>query len=576
MNKEKWDLTDLCSSDETATALMDECIKEAQTFKEKYQHFFQTTPTKNELMSVLRQYETLFEEIYKIISYTSLKHSVHLDDDAVGKMYQNLLSHYKKIKSDLVFFENGLIKLPELKYKTHYDYWLKNLRLHKFHILDDATEQYAHQKSLTSRAAWVRLFDETLENITFVFDGQKLTLEEVLSKMSDADANVRKKAALTLNEGLKTQEKVFVRIMNVLAQDHKIENAFRHFNNPDDSKHLSNHIEKEVVDLLVKTVKENYKNLSHRYYKLKAKILKKDKIEYWDRNVPLFAEEDNKDISYEEGKIIVKDAYAHFSKALADLVQEFYDNPWIDVYPRKGKTSGAFSHSTVPSAHPYILLNYQGKIRDVATLAHELGHGVHQMLARQQGLFLSDTPLTIAETASVFGEMLTFTALKKRNPKRLLASKIEDMLNTVVRQIAFYEFEKAVHLAVKEHGELTLQELNAIFRRTQEEALGDYVHLDPVVDGFWVYISHFIHSPFYVYAYAFGDCLVNSLYMQYQKTENKEEFEKKYIEFLRSGGSKSYKDLLKPFGLDPTQKSFWENGLQLISDMIDELEDLIA
>jgi len=526
-----WDLTDLCADDAAAFSDIKTLFKQAQEFTAKYQNLFKTTPEETILKNALQQYEGLFEGIYKILSYASLKHSVNLDDDNVGKMYQNIMNIYTQIKSELVFFENGLVKLPELGYKTKYDYWLQNLRLHKSHILDDATEQYASQKSLISRSAWVRLYDETLADIVFKFDGQDLTLEEILSKMSDLDGDIRKKAAVTLSEGLKTQEKVFVRIINTLAQDHKIENSFRDFKNPDDSKHLDNQIEKEVVDLLASTVKDNYKNLSHRYHKLKAKILNKDKIEYWDRNVPLFSEDDAKDIPYEEGKEIVKKAYADFSPKLAELVQKFYDNAWIDVYPGKGKTSGAFSHPTVPSAHPYILLNYQGKIRDVATLAHELGHGAHQILSEKQGLFLSDTPLTIAETASVFGEMLTFEELKKLNPKRLLASKIEDMLNTVVRQIAFYDFEKNLHLEIKKNGELTLKELDAIFRRTQEEALGEYVNIDPIVDGFWTYISHFIHSPFYVYAYAFGDCLVNSLYMQYKQTPNKKEFEEKYIEF---------------------------------------------
>ncbi|USO02240.1 MAG: M3 family oligoendopeptidase [Alphaproteobacteria bacterium] len=572
---ETWDLTDLCADDKTALSIIKDCLKDAKDFAKQYQDLFKAAPEEHTLNKALTQYEALLEVVYKLLSYSSLKHSVNLDDDEVGKLYQAIMEMYAQIKTELVFFENGLVKLPKLPYKTKYDYFLETLRLHKAHILDDATEQYASQKSLPSRSAWVRLYDEILADIVFDFDGEKLNLEELLSKMSDLDEETRTKAAFALGEGLKSQEKIFVRIINALAQNHKIENAFRDFKHPDDAKHLDNQIEKVVVDLLTDTVKENYKNISHRYYKLKAKILGKDKIEYWDRNVPLFIGDQAKDISYEEGKEIVKKAYEAFSPRLADLVQEFYDKPWIEVYPGKGKTSGAFSHPTVPSAHPYILLNYQGKMRDVATLAHELGHGVHQMLSRKQGLLLADTPLTIAETASVFGEMLTFEELKKHNPKRMLASKIEDMLNTVVRQIAFYEFEKAAHQEIKENGELTLKELNGIFRRTQEEALGEGVNLDPVVDGFWAYISHFIHSPFYVYAYAFGDCLVNSLYMKYKQASDKKDFEEKYIEFLSAGGSKSYSDLLKPFDLDPRQKSFWENGLKVISDMIDELEALL-
>ncbi|USO02239.1 MAG: M3 family oligoendopeptidase [Alphaproteobacteria bacterium] len=572
--KDKWDLKDLCADDKTAIQSMNQLLKQAQAFKIKHQNLFKTTPKEADLKKALEEYEEFYEKVSKVFSYASLKHSVNLEDDATGKMYQSVVSLYTQINSELVFFQNEIIKLPNLSYKTKYDYWLKNLRLWKSHILDTKTEEYATQKSLTSDAAWVRLYDETLASIVFKFDGQELRLEEVLTKTLDPDETIRKKAILSLSEGLKGQEKVFVRIFNTVGQDSRIENSFRKFSTPDSSRHLSNQIEKEVVDLLVATVKENYKKLSHRYYKLKARILKKDRLEYWDRNAPLFDDKEER-IPYEAAKVLVKEAYAEFSPKLAEIVQRFYDNEWIDVYPRKGKIGGAFCSLTVPSVHPYLLLNYQGKTNDLRTLAHELGHGIHTILAKDQGVLMFGTPLTIAETASVFGEMLAFEKTKKLNPKKMLASKIEDMLNTVVRQIAFHEFEIAVHSELKKGGELTLKELNAIFRRTQEEALGPHVNLDPAVDRLWIYVSHFVHEPFYVYAYAFGDCLVNSLYMQYKKTKDKKLFVEKYIEFLSAGGSKSYKDLLEPFDLDPTQKSFWENGLKLISDMIDELESLL-
>ncbi len=365
---------------------------------------------------------------------------------------------------------------------------------------------------------------------------------------------------------------VFTLVTNTLAKDKETDDAWRKFATPVSARNLSNQIEDDVVEALRIAVKAAYPSLSHRYYALKAKWLGMEKLEYWDRNSPL-PEAPDQNISWSDAKDIVFNAYNNFSPELAQVGQQFFDNAWIDVPPKAGKRSGAFAHPTVPNVHPYLMLNYQGKLRDVMTLAHELGHGIHQVLASDKGYLLSQTPLTIAETASVFGEMLTFRALLKQSTpeqkRGLIAAKVEDMLNTVVRQIAFFDFEKQVH-DQRRQGELSAEQLGEIWMTTQREALGDAVNLDPAITPYWSYISHFIHAPFYVYSYAFGDCLVNSLYSVYQ--QGHPNFTEKYLDLLKAGGSKRYPELLAPFGLDAKDPQFWAGGLKVISDLIDELD----
>jgi oligoendopeptidase F len=369
--------------------------------------------------------------------------------------------------------------------------------------------------------------------------------------------------------------KLFALITNTLAKDKEISDRWRGFKDIADARHLSNRVEPAVVDALVAAVRQAYPKLSHRYYKMKAKWLGKDKLMHWDRNAPLPAE-DNREVPWVEAKDLVLKAYGNFSPEMADIARVFFDKSWIDAPVRPGKVSGAFAHPTVPSAHPYVMLNYLGKTRDVMTLAHELGHGVHQVLAAKQGALMASTPLTLAETASVFGEMLTFQELlretkDKAKRKILLASKTEDMINTVVRQIAFYTFERKVHSARRE-GELTPDQIAKFWMEVQQESLGDAIEFGPGYENFWAYIPHFIHSPFYVYAYAFGDCLVNSLYARYRESEAG--FQEKYFTMLKAGGTKHHSELLKPFGLDATDPQFWQKGLSVISGLIDELETL--
>jgi oligoendopeptidase F len=394
--------------------------------------------------------------------------------------------------------------------------------------------------------------------------------------MSPLEAK-RKAAAKALAQAFKRNLRLFAHIMNTLAKDKDISDRWRGFKDIADARHLSNRVEPEVVAALVEAVRQAYPRLSHRYYQMKAKWLGKPKLDYWDRNAPL-PQEDVRPVAWDDAKRTVLNAYAGFAPEMAEIAGRFFDRRWIDAAARPGKTSGAFAHPTVPSAHPYVLLNYMGKTRDVMTLAHELGHGVHQILAADQGALMAQTPLTLAETASVFGEMLTFQALlsaasdpKKR--KAMLAQKVEDMLNTVVRQIAFYTFERNIHTARKE-GELTADQISALWLEVQGESLGPGIAFSEGYETFWVYVSHFIHAPFYVYAYAFGDCLVNSLYARYR--ESAEGFQAKYFAMLKAGGTKHYSELLEPFGLDASDPIFWQKGLKVIEGFIDELEAMEA
>jgi len=409
--------------------------------------------------------------------------------------------------------------------------------------------------------------------LRFDVDGEKLSLEPALNRLLDQDETKRRQVAEALALVFKDNVRLFTLITNTLAKDKEISDRWRGFADVADSRHLANRVEKEVVDALIAAVREAYPRLSHRYYALKAKWLGKKRLAYWDRNAPL-PEEPTRSIGWDDAQKTVLKAYGDFSPRMAAVAGEFFAKRWIDAPVREGKSPGAFSHPTVPSAHPYILLNYQGKPRDVMTLAHELGHGVHQVLANAQGPLMAPTPLTLAETASVFGEMLTFRALlesapSKRERKALLASKVEDMINTVVRQIAFYSFERKVHTERRE-GELTAERLGEIWLEVQSESLGPAIDLKTGYENFWVYIPHFIHSPFYVYAYAFGDCLVNSLYAVYEKADKG--FADRYLDMLAAGGTKHHKELLAPFGLDATDPKFWSMGLKVVEGLIDELE----
>jgi oligoendopeptidase F len=483
----------------------------------------------------------------------------------------------------LLFFTLEINRLEEADLEAkltdpvlaRYRPWLRDVRAFRPHQLNDELEKLLHEKSVAGRAAWVRLFDETIADLRFPFRGRELTEPEALDLLSDRDADIRREAALVVGEVLGRNVRTFGLIINTLAKDKEIEDRWRQFARPISSRNLANFVEDEVVDALITAVRESYPRLSHRYYRLKARWFGVETMPFWDRNAPL-PEQEERTIPWSEAEETVLSAYHAFSAEMATVGRRFFAGGWIDAPVRPGKASGAFAHPTVPSAHPYLLLNYHGRVRDVMTLAHELGHGVHQLLANRQGYLMADTPLTLAETASVFGEMLTFRKLLAADPdpqrrRIMLAAKVENMLNTVVRQIAFVTFEQNVHDRRRE-AELTPDELAEIWLKVQRESLGPALQLDGVYRHYWSYIPHFIHTPFYVYAYAFGDCLVNSLYAVYEDAH--QGFAERYLEILRAGGTLRHRELLAPFGLDAADPSFWSKGLSVITGFIDELEGL--
>ncbi|TDQ84548.1 oligoendopeptidase F [Dongia mobilis] len=538
-----------------------------------------------EMLAALLAYEKMQDLAGRVGSFAQLSYSGNMTDPTLARFQQNISERLNNISVETLFFtlelnrieddvlERQLQHAPLQRYRP----WLEAVRAFRPHQLSDEAERLLHEKSISGRQAWNRMFDETMAELRFEVEGEaeKLSSNEVLNLLTDKDGRKRKAAAMGLAKGLKENQRIFALVTNTLAKDKEIEDKWRKFPRPVSSRNLANQVEDAVVDALVTAVKQSYPKLSHRYYRLKAKWMGVDALDFWDRNAPL-PRDDDRLIPWEEARATVLDAYHAFSPELADVGRQFFDKNWIDAPSRPGKDPGAFAHPTVPSAHPYLLLNYHGRTRDVMTLAHELGHGVHQVLAGPQGALLADTPLTLAETASVFGEMLTFQSLLSRetDPARrriLLAGKVEDMLNTVVRQIAMHNFETVLH-DERRNGELMPERIAEIWLETQRAALGDGIKLpkDSEYGIFWSYIPHFIHVPFYVYAYAFGDCLVNSLYAVYRQANAG--FAAKYLDLLKAGGSKRHKELLAPFGLDATDPAFWSKGLGVVAGFIDELE----
>jgi oligoendopeptidase F len=581
----EWDLADLYAGPQSAGLArdLDRTEKAAKGFRARYQDKLAGLPGA-ELAEALSVYEDLQETLGRVMSYAQLVYSGDMTDPEIGRFYQTMQERTTAISTEMLFFtlelnrlEQDLLeaRLAESEALARYRPWLRDVRAFREHQLADELERLLHEKHVAGRAAWVRLFDETMAGLRFPLDGARLTSAEVLHKLSDRDPAQREAAAKSLGRVLGENQRTFALITNTLAKDKAIEDDWRHFARPVSSRNLANFVEDEVVDTLVAAVREAYPRLSHRYYALKARWMGGEQLAYWDRNAPL-PEAEERLVPWPEARHTVLEAYGRFSPQLADLGRRFFDNAWIDAPVRPGKSPGAFAHPTVPSAHPYLLLNYQGRTRDVMTLAHELGHGVHQLLAAGQGPLMADTPLTLAETASVFGEMLTFRSVlgAESDPARrkvLLAGKVEDMLNTVVRQIAFHEFERRLHDRRRE-GELTAAEIGELWLEAQRESLGPALRLEEEYRSYWAYIPHFIHTPFYVYAYAFGDCLVNSLYAVYEDAADG--FAAKYLAMLEAGGTKRHRELLAPFGLDASDPDFWKRGLGVVSGFIDQLEQM--
>ncbi len=579
-----WDLSDLYPGRDSAEfkADLERAKADAARFEADYKGQLLELTKAGRLIEAINRTEALGDLTGKIGSFSFLQYAQNAMDPDRAKFMGDVNETLTNVSTRVLFFELELNRIDNDVLEAalvgnaalaRYRPWFDELRKAKPYQLEDRVEELFHDKSVTGFSAWNRLYDETLASLKFDVDGEVLNLEATLHLLSERDEAKREAAFRAASKVLTENARLFTHITNVLAKDKEISDRWRGYADIADSRHLANSVEREVVDALQSAVQEAYPRLSHRYYSMKAKWFGKAKLNSWDRNAPL-PTADEQLFDWETAKATVLEAYGRFSPQLAEIAAPFFDSGWIDAPTGQGKLSGAFAHPTVPSAHPYLMLNYMGRARDVMTLAHELGHGVHQRLAAAQGPLLANTPLTLAETASVFGEMLTFRSiLNKTTDKKqrfaLLSSKVEDMLNTVVRQIAFYTFERRVHTA-RRNGELRTEEINAIWLDVQRESLGDAIELNQGYECFWSYIPHFIHSPFYVYAYAFGDCLVNSLYAQYEKAEAG--FADRYFDLLKAGGSKHHSELLAPFGLDAKDPKFWSLGLSMIEGLIDELE----
>jgi oligoendopeptidase F len=579
----RWDLSDLYDGIDSPALARDlgAATEHAAAFRESYAGKLGAQSAAG-LAEALSRYEAIQEVLGRIMSYAQLLFSGDGSDATIARFYQSMSEQVTDISTDLLFFTLELNRLDEADLMPKllepalapWASWLADLRVFKPHQLSDEIETLLHEKEVTGASAWSRLFDESMAGLRVTVGEERLTVSDALNRLSDRDRGTRATAAGAISATFGDNLRLFSLITNTLAKDKETVDRWRGYPSPGSYRNRSNMVEDEVVDALVAAVVANYPRLSHRYYSLKAGWLGLPKLQHWDRNAPLPADADTT-VSWDQARDRVLSAYGAFSPVLAEIGQQFFERPWIDAGLRPGKSGGAFAHPTVPSAHPYILMNYHGRTRDVMTLAHELGHGVHQVLAGEaQGYMRSGTPLTLAETASVFGEMLTFRAIldAETDPRRrwlLLAGKVEDMLNTVVRQIAFYRFEQRIH-AERRSGEMLPERLGEIWLEAQTESLGPAFEFTPDYAVYWAYIPHFIHSPFYVYAYAFGDCLVNALYAEFSAGHPR--FQEKYLDMLRAGGTKRHRELLAPFGLDAADPAFWERGLDIISGFIDELE----
>ncbi|WP_226778977.1 M3 family oligoendopeptidase [Oceaniglobus trochenteri] len=582
-NLPEWDLSDLYPAPDAPELSRDmkwlekACADFAATYQGKLADLDAAG-----LLACVHAYEAIDLIGGRIMSFAGLRYYQQTTDPERAKFLSDCQDKITDFTAPLVFFSLEINRIPDAqldalfsgndglaRYRPVFD----RLRAMRPHQLSDELEKFLHDQSTVGAAAWNRLFDETIAGLTFDIDGEELGIEATLNLMTDTDRTQREKGARAVAEVFGKNIALFARVHNTLTKEKEIEDRWRKMPTPQTGRHLANHVEPEVVEALRNAVVAAYPRLSHRYYELKRKWLGLETLEVWDRNAPLPMEQD-KTVNWDEAKAMVMDAYSDFAPQMADLAEPFFDKGWIDAGVKPGKAPGAFAHPTVTDVHPYVMLNYLGKPRDVMTLAHELGHGVHQVLAAEQGELLASTPLTLAETASVFGEMLTFRKLlaaakTKAERKVLLAGKVEDMINTVVRQIAFYDFECKLHDA-RRQGELTPDDINALWMSVQAESLGPaFTYMDGY-ETFWAYIPHFVHSPFYVYAYAFGDGLVNALYAVYE--EGTPGFQDKYFDMLKAGGSKHHKELLAPFGLDASDPAFWDKGLSMIEGFIDELE----
>ena len=584
-----WDLTDLYEGigDDAIAADLARCRREAERMESAWQGKIGNA-TPQDLATLIADYEQVLEALGKAQSHAQLLFAASTTDAQIARHHQSIREASADIGARLLFVELEIAALPsdhvdrllETAEFAAWQPWLRRVRAFAPHQLSPDMERMLAERAPSGRGAWVRLFDETAAGLRFPFGDAEVTEAEVLNKLSSPDADERREAGASLSQTLKANERLLSLVLNTIAKDKEVEDRWRGFARPVASRNLDNDVDDRTVDALVAAVDDRNADLSHRYYRLKAGWMGGDTLNWWDRNAPLPSDDDRK-FSWDEARQLVLASFDGFDPQMAAQAEPFFTRNWIDAEPRAGKSSGAFSHPVTPSAHPYILMNFSGKSRDVMTLAHEMGHGIHQRLAADRGYLMSDTPLTLAETASVFAEMLTFRRLVDSTDdpairQRLLAGKVEDMLNTVVRQVAFHNFETRFHDA-RRNAELTSDEISDIWMETQRAALGPAIKTGDDYRPIWGYIPHFVHTPFYVYAYAFGDCLVNALWQTYQSAQadgQAADFVASYRSLLQAGGTERYDIALQRFGLDPRDPAFWSMGLDMISGMIDELEGL--
>lgn len=584
-----WDLSDLYEgiNDPRIKKDLEELLRLAEGFEKKERGVVQSGQmTADALEAMLTVLETIFERLDKISAHAYLVFAGDSSTAENGKHLQSVQEWRTEIKNHFLFFElewvalsdgeaGRLLSSPKL---ARYRHFLMKERLYRPYRLTEGEEKVLALKNNTGGGAFSRLFDETLNRIRFEFDlkGEKsyLSEQEILAHLHDPDREKRKKAAAGLTAGLKENQHLFNYIFNVVVADHASDDKLRGFQDPMAFRHLSNEMDPDSVSMMMESV-ENNSAMVHRYYQLKKGIMKLDVLYDYDRYAPLF--QSSRRMEWSEAKEIVLKSFQSFSPEFGKIAKLFFDKRWIDAEIREGKQGGAFSYGMTPSHHPYILMNYTGNLRDVMTLAHELGHGIHQYLSRSQGYFHMDTPLTMAETASVFAEMLVFHELKEKesHPMEklyLISSKCEEAFSTLFRQVVLTRFEENFHRVRRAEGEVSSEELNRLWLKVNRPMFGDSLSLTDDYGWWWMYISHFIHSPFYCYAYAFGELLVLSLYRAYLK--DPENFVLKYIRLLSSGGSQSPQELLHDFNIDLSQKSFWEGGLEILSGMVQEAEKL--
>ncbi|MEX0609368.1 MAG: M3 family oligoendopeptidase [Balneolaceae bacterium] len=580
-----WDLSDLYSSNEdpNLTADKKKMVSLAETFAKRY-HGKVSVLNAPAFREMLEEYEEIIDLSGKIGSFAYLQWSTDTGNKSYGKLVAETTELSSEINQKLVFLDVEWLKIPDENAQnlinseelSRYKHYLETSRLYKDHVLEEKQEQILSAKSVTGRSAWIRYFDETLGAAKFQLDGEELTEQEALSKLHESDRELRQRAHASLTKTFKDLGRSLTFVFNTLLADKSTNDKLRKYPSWISSRNLANQTDNETVDALVNAVSSKY-GLVQRYYNLKRSLLGLDEMKDYDRYAPII--ENEAAINWESAREMVIDSYSKFHPEIGEITKKFFNQNWIDAAIKPGKRGGAYSASTVPSVHPYVFMNFDGKIRDVQTLAHELGHGVHQYLSRQQGVIQSSTPLTTAETASVFGEMLVFQKLKKEldDPKEklaLLIGKIDDTIATVFRQISMNRFEDAMHIARREEGELTSERFGELWMEQQKALYGDSVSLTEEYGIWWSYIPHFLHTPGYVYAYAFGELLVLALYEEF--TQRPDGFADRYFDLLSAGGSEWPHDLIAKMGLDIKNPEFWNKGLASFEKMVVEAEELAA